>query len=91
MAGLCVDSAAPQWQCWFPETLYPYQKDVDGLWVLNSLYDTAQMAFIFDIGCNLYTTCSASVIAAVQQYAADLNTTIASAQAPFADRDGRHV
>ncbi len=80
-----------QWECWFPEGLYPYQKQVDGMWVLNSLYDTAQMGFIFDIGCNLYTTCNATVVAAVQQYAADLNDTIANAQASFSTRDGRCV
>jgi len=80
-----------QWQCWFPEGLYGYQKALDGMWVLNSLYDTAQMGFIFDLGCDLYTTCNATRIAAAQQYAADLNATIVAAQAPFATRDGRWV
>jgi O-palmitoleoyl-L-serine hydrolase len=90
-AANCVADKAPTnttWQCFFPEHLYPYQQSIDGIFILNSLYDTAQMGLIFDLPCNLYTTCNVSEAAAVQQYAADLNATITLASSSFPARDG---
>jgi hypothetical protein len=89
-AAKCVADKAPTnttWQCFFPEHLYPYQTSTP-FFILNSLYDTAQMSLIFDLPCNLYTSCNLTEAAAVQQYANDLKATIIQASSLFPSRDG---
>lgn len=47
--------------------------------------------YILGLGCNLPTTCNATRVAEVQQYASDLKGTVEAAQSSFANRDGRFL
>lgn len=87
----CLADLAPKGRaaaCYLPQYIYPYLTDIDGVFILQSLYDTAQLGICYSMGCNLYTTCNASEVAAIDQYHTDLLTNITAVVQPFAQRDG---
>lgn len=53
------------------------------MWVLNSMYDTAQMGFIYQPDCTLGVNCDAAHTAGIAAYAQNLATTLINAQAAF--------
>jgi hypothetical protein len=72
----------------FPQYLYPYLSNVDGMFILQSLYDTANLGICFQMGCNLYTSCNAAEVAAIDQYHLDLLHEVQGAVGNFPARDG---
>jgi hypothetical protein len=91
-AGECLAALAPAGvgaRCFFPEYLYPFLTDVDGIFVLQSTFDTANLGICYGLSCNLAAgQCTPAESAAIAAYAADLLSNMTAAQAPFAARDG---
>lgn len=62
--------------------------DFDGIFILNSLYDPANLAICFGFTCNPYSTCSPTQLAAMTAYHWDLQTNITAGQFLYKSRDG---
>jgi hypothetical protein len=58
------------------------------MFILQSLYDTANLGICFQMGCNLYTSCNAAEVAAIDQYHLDLLHEVQGAVGNFPARDG---
>lgn len=84
---------AEQWKCYFAQYIYKYVTNVDGIWLLQSMYDSSQLNIAFGVSCNLNTTCNADQIAAIDQYHNDLRDTIVSTiyLAHESSRDGYYL
>jgi len=86
----CLAELAPQGlspRCYIPEYLYPYLTDVDGIFIMQSLYDPANLGISYQFNCNPYSSCNASALAAMQAYSRDLLASLSKAQAGFSRRD----
>lgn len=75
-------------KCYFAQYIYPYITDVDGIFVLQSLYDTAQLGICYGFPCNLYTSCNATQVDQAVAYSEDLLSNLTTVQALFPTRDG---
>lgn len=77
------------WKCFFPQYSYPFITSVP-VYVLNSLYDSASLSFILQLGCtpngSLPGTCNATQLAWMQAYHDALLAALAPVQAN--PRDG---
>ena len=87
----CLADLAPQnlaARCYTQPYMHAYQVDVP-FFVLQSLYDTYNLAYCADLNCDLLntTSCSPAQVAAIQTFHTELLGNITSAQAPFAERD----
>ena len=59
------------WRCFFAQYMYPFARAaVDGVWLLQSMYDSAQLNFVFGLTCDLFTSCDANESAAIQAVSA---------------------
>lgn len=87
-----ADNPSEALNCFFPETLYHYQTSLDGLWLMNSMYDSEQLTnIIFKVGCDIYSSCSDVQMEAIQQYHVDFYHTVLKAQQSFPLRDGHFL
>jgi len=87
---LCVETIGIA-KCMFPQYMYPFLSDVDGIFTLQSSYDTAQQAIIFQLPCDYAQPggCSAEEQDAFTRYAETLRSTVAqTVQQWFSQRDG---
>lgn len=99
-AGRCASDLGPKGlatRCLFPQYLYRggYMDDVDGVFVLQSTYDVANLDICVGISSSWgnITTCNATVRAAIDAYASDLrsNVTGAISAAGYDQRDGYFI
>lgn len=74
-------------QCFFIQYLYPYLIDNDGIFIMQSTYDTANLGICYGMNCNLYTSCNSTEIQAIQNYHELLETSVQTAQNYFSSRD----
>jgi hypothetical protein len=61
-------------RCFLPEGSFPWQ--TTPFFIVNSLYDPANLGIVYKLSCNLYSSCSQAELAAVHAYAADLQSSI---------------
>ena len=81
--------------CFFAHNVYPYLDDIDGVFVVQSSTDAANMQDFLNLSCSLAApappypaVCSPAQSAAVQALARGVESQLAAARAPFAARDG---
>lgn len=80
-AGDCWAALSPVGngtQCFFPEYLARFQKDVQ-FFFIQSTYDTANIAISYGLSCHLGTTCNATEAAAYEAYAVVLKQRVLAA------------
>lgn len=93
-AAACLQDYGPKGEgakCFFPQHLYPYLTDIDGVFILQSQFDPANLFYSYGMTCNLAAgSCSAAEVDAIQAYHLDLQTNITSSIASngFTARDG---
>jgi hypothetical protein len=73
-------------RCW----VQPYQHAFSTVptFHVQSLYDTANLAYCYNIKCSLGSTCNAEETTAIQSFHLKLLSNIVTAEAPFGTRDG---
>lgn len=80
--------ASRPWQCFFPAVAHAYNAHVP-FFILNGLFDPAQMGIILGLGCvPPLGNCNATQTAALYSYATALHGNISAAVAAFGSRDG---
>lgn len=91
-ACLAAQSPGAAARCLFPQYLYPFLSDVDGIFVLQSKFDTANLGICYQLSCDLANGgCTAEEAAAIATYALDIQNNITAVQATFGDRDGYFI
>ena len=92
--GKCLSTLAPQGlasHCYTLPYLYAFLDDVP-IFVLQSMYDTANLGFCFNLNCNLVSGgCSPAQTAAIQEFHLEMMGNITAAQAQYGDRDGHFL
>jgi hypothetical protein len=92
----CLASYAPaeQYQCTLTDGVYATALapgKVYGVFLMQSLYDSAQLGMEYDLGCNPFTTCNASQLELMQGYRATFQARIEAGQAVLGERDGHFM
>ena len=89
-ASACVGAlGAGAASCLFPRYLYPFLSSLDGIFVVQSMYDTANLGICYGLSCDLPAgKCSAEQHAAIDAYALEIRDEVLTAVAHFGDRDG---
>ena len=90
----CVASTprALQWQCMLPDYIYlDTYKNVDGVFVMQSLYDSAQLGMELGLPCDPFTTCNNSQLQQMQTYRTIFEQRILTGQANYPERDGHFM
>ena len=70
-------------RCFLPESSFAWQ--TVPFFIINSLYDPANLGISDGLSCNLYSSCDAQQVAAVRQYAGDLQASILRTIVPSRD------
>lgn len=89
----CLAAYPPsqQYQCTMTDGAYATALapgKVDGVFVMQSLYDSAQLGMEFVLGCDPWTSCNASQLQSMQDYRVVLQARVEAGQAVFGQRDG---
>lgn len=66
------------WKCYFAQYYYKYLTDIDGIWFLQSMYDSSQLSIVYRLSCNMYSTCNSEELQAIDQYHKDIRDTLVS-------------
>ena len=93
-AQQCLGQLGPKGllaQCYFVQYLYPYLNDNDGIFVMQSTYDTANLGICYGMNCNLYTNCNSNETQAIQNYHTLLQSSVLTAQTNFPNRGGHFL
>ena len=84
LAGcLSAPPSAQRARCFLPEGSFKWQ--TVKFFIVNSLYDPANLGIVYGLNCNLYTSCSPAELAAVHAYAVDLQSSILATINPSRD------
>lgn len=70
-------------RCFLPESSFAWQ--TVPFFIVNSLYDPANLEISEGLTCNPYSTCNAQQLAAIKQYAGDLQAAILAVIVPSRD------
>lgn len=70
-------------RCFLPEGSFAWQ--TVPFFIVNSLFDPANLGIVYGLSCNLYSSCTPAELAAVQAYSVDLKTAIVATAVPSRD------
>lgn len=88
-AALPVDQ---QWNCMLPDYVYnETYTNIDGVFVMQSLYDSAQLGMELQIGCDPFSTCNSAQLQEIQNYRTIFEERILQHQTFYGERDGHFL